>query len=57
MITGASLADEALIIVSASEGEYEAGMSMKGQTREHILLLQALGIKHLVIGVNKMDAA
>nr|AAB22405.1 elongation factor 1 alpha, EF-1 alpha [Sulfolobus acidocaldarius, Peptide Partial, 37 aa] [Sulfolobus acidocaldarius] len=35
MITGASQADAAILVVSAKKGEYEAGMSAEGQTREH----------------------
>nr|AAB22404.1 elongation factor 1 alpha, EF-1 alpha [Acidianus infernus, Peptide Partial, 37 aa] [Acidianus infernus] len=35
MITGASQADAAIIAVSAKKGEFEAGMSEEGQTREH----------------------
>ncbi|OYT60973.1 MAG: elongation factor 1-alpha, partial [Desulfurococcales archaeon ex4484_217_1] len=43
MITGASQADAALLVVSAKKGEYEAGMSEEGQTREHIILAKTMG--------------
>ena len=44
-----------MLIVAAGVGEFEAGISKSGQTREHALLAYTLGVKQLVIGVNKMD--
>lgn len=44
-----------LQIVDASPGEFEAGFSESGQTREHTLLLRGLGINRLIVVVNKMD--
>ena len=38
MITGTSQADVALVMIASPEGEFEAGISKDGQTREHILL-------------------
>merc|ERR1712086_471169 len=55
MITGTSQADCAVLIVAAGVGEFEAGISKNGQTREHALLAFTLGVKQLIIGVNKMD--
>merc|ERR1711972_1160291 len=37
-------------------GEFEAGISKNGQTREHALLAYTLGVKQLIVGVNKMDS-
>ncbi|RLE51477.1 MAG: translation elongation factor EF-1 subunit alpha [Candidatus Methanomethylicota archaeon] len=55
MITGASQADAAVLVVSAKRGEYEAGMSAAGQTREHAFLAKTLGVNQLVVAINKMD--
>uniref|UniRef100_A0A673H193 Eukaryotic translation elongation factor 1 alpha 1 n=1 Tax=Sinocyclocheilus rhinocerous TaxID=307959 RepID=A0A673H193_9TELE len=56
MITGTSQADCAVLIVAAGIGEFEAGISKNGQTREHALLAYTLGVKQLIVGVNKMDS-
>merc|ERR1712244_128495 len=56
IITGTSQADCAVLIVAAGTGEFEAGISKEGQTREHALLAYTLGVKQLIIGVNKMDS-
>jgi len=48
MITGASTADLAIVLVDARQGVVE-------QTRRHSLLVALLGVPHLVICVNKMD--
>ncbi|XP_078483842.1 elongation factor 1-alpha [Ciona intestinalis] len=55
MITGTSQADCAVLIVAASTGEFEAGISKNGQTREHALLAYTLGVKQLIVAVNKID--
>ena len=49
-------ADCALLIVAAGVGEFEAGISKNGQTREHALLAYTLGVKQLIVGINKMDS-
>merc|ERR1712116_124627 len=56
MITGTSQADCAVLIVAGGVGEFEAGISKNGQTREHALLAYTLGVKQLIVAVNKMDS-
>lgn len=55
MISGASSADAAILVLAAPTSEYETGFSDKGQTREHILLSYTLGVKQMLVCVNKMD--
>lgn len=45
-----------MLIVAGGVGEFEAGISKNGQTREHALLAYTLGVKQLIVGVNKMDS-
>jgi len=62
MITGASQADVALIMVPADgnfttaiqRGNHKAG-EIQGQTRQHSRLINLLGVKQICIGINKMD--
>jgi len=55
MITGTSQADCAILVIASGTGEFEAGISKDGQTREHALLAYTLGVKQLIVAVNKMD--
>jgi len=55
MITGTSQADCAILIVASGPGEFEAGISKEGQTNEHALLAYTLGVKQLIVAINKMD--
>jgi elongation factor 1-alpha len=62
MISGAAQADVALLMVPADgnfttaiqKGNHKAG-EIQGQTRQHARLINLLGVKQLVVGVNKMD--
>jgi len=55
MITGTSQADVAILVIASGEGEFEAGISKNGQTREHALLAFTLGVKQMIVCCNKMD--
>jgi sulfate adenylyltransferase subunit 1 len=48
MVTGASNCDVAIILIDARSG-------VKTQTRRHSFLVSLLGIKHVIVAVNKMD--
>jgi elongation factor 1-alpha len=50
MITGTSQADAAVLVVTATEG-------VMPQTKEHTFLAKTLGVKQMIIAINKMDAA
>jgi len=62
MITGASQADVALLMVPSdgnfvsaiARGNHKAG-EVQGQTRQHARLINLLGVKQLIVGINKMD--
>jgi len=56
MITGTSQADVAILIMASGTGEFEAGISKNGQTREHALLAWTLGVRQMIVGVNKIDS-
>jgi len=56
MITGTSQADVAILVCAAGTGEFEAGFGKEGQTREHALLAYTMGIKQVIVGINKMDS-
>jgi len=55
MITGTSQADAAVLVVASPTGEFEAGIAKNGQTREHALLAYTLGVKQMIVAINKMD--
>ncbi len=55
MITGASEADVAILVVSTKPGETEAATEPGGQAREHAFLCRTLGVGQVVVALNKMD--
>jgi elongation factor 1-alpha len=55
MITGTSQADCAILMIAGAVGEFEAGYAKNGQTREHALLAYTLGVKEMIVCINKMD--
>jgi len=54
MITGTSQADVAILVIASGTGEFEAGFGKEGQTREHALLAYTMGIKQVILAINKM---
>lgn len=55
MITGASEADVAILVVSTKSGETEAATDPGGQAREHAFLSRTLGVGQMTVALNKMD--
>ena len=55
MIAGACQADVGVLVISARKGEFETGFDRGGQTREHAMLAKTLGVRILVVAINKMD--
>ena len=54
-LSGISAADIGILVVAASPGEFEAGISSEGKTREHAIIAFANGITQLIVCINKMD--
>jgi len=55
MVSGASQADVAVVLVPADGGFATAVSKENGQSRQHALILKQLGIDQLIVGINKMD--
>nr|UUY86291.1 elongation factor 1-alpha [Aglaonema commutatum] len=55
LISGATQADAAILVIDSSIGSFEAGMEGGGQTREHAQLVRSFGVEQVIVAVNKMD--
>jgi translation elongation factor EF-1alpha len=55
MISGASHCDYGILVVESEKSRFSSGFDFGGQTKEHVKLLNSIGINGLIIVINKMD--
>ena len=55
MITGTSAADYALLVIDSGKNSFDAGFFSGGQTKEHAILARSLGVKKLIVCINKFE--
>eukprot|EP00703_Trepomonas_sp_PC1_P001635 JAP94971.1 Elongation factor 1-alpha [Trepomonas sp. PC1] len=55
IISGASQAEAAILVISGCKGEFEAGISSSGQVYDQATLAFSMGITNLIVAINKMD--
>jgi elongation factor 1 alpha-like protein len=57
MITGTSAADAGILVIDSNKNAFEAGFFLGGQTREHAVLARSLGVKQLIVCINKLETS
>jgi elongation factor 1 alpha-like protein len=55
MISGTSAADAAILVIDSNKSAFEAGFFLGGQTKEHAVLARSLGVKQVIVCVNKLE--
>ena len=55
MITGTAAADAAILVIDSGKQAFDAGFFNKGQTKEHAILAKTLGVKEIIVVVNKLE--
>jgi translation elongation factor EF-1alpha len=55
MIAGASHCDYGILMVESEKSRFHTSFDFGGQTKEHVKLLNSIGINGLIVVVNKMD--
>ncbi|SCU85387.1 LAME_0D01156g1_1 [Lachancea meyersii CBS 8951] len=55
-IAGVSQVDVAVLSIDCSTGAFESGFNLDGQTKEHTILARSLGVRHIIVAMNKMDS-
>ncbi|GAM24528.1 hypothetical protein SAMD00019534_077030 [Acytostelium subglobosum LB1] len=55
MLTNRFQVHSALLVLPATEGEFERAIAQESQTREHLLLANTFGVRQMVVAINKMD--
>lgn len=55
-IAGVSQVDVAVLSIDCSTDAFESGFNLDGQTKEHTLLARSLGVRHIIVAMNKMDS-
>jgi len=55
MINGATQADVAILVIDSVQKSFESGYLFGGQTKEHARIVKCLGVKKVIVAINKMD--
>ena len=54
-VRGISMADIGIVVIDSQEGQFEASWASDGVVKDHIVLAYTLGIKELIVAVNKLE--